>query len=150
MKKKVFLAGLAVLLLASCRQAEPIASLDFEQTMSANGYRVLDVTHQIAGDHINVILLGISGSETYQFEFYDFVSDAQAQFFFQNMRDDFEANRASPFTQSATSGRNSARFQLTAGGVYVQMLRRANTVIIVQVDEGRRDAVANLIGILDN
>ena len=114
MKKNILytiLFLMPVLLLTSCgEEREPISSYHFEQVMSDKGYTILDVTHQTDGNHLNLILLAVSSSETYQFEFYEFISDEEARFFHQNMRNSFEDNRANPFIQNSVSVRNLDRF----------------------------------------
>jgi len=153
MNKRIIFTILSIviiLILASCGNVEPISPNHFEQTMTNEGYTVIDVSHQVEGDHLELALLAISAAQTYQFELYVFVSDDEAAFFFQNVRNRLESDRENPHTQSAVSLQNLERYELTSGGNYAQLLRRANTALVVIVEESRRDSVRNIISVLEN
>ena len=146
--KKIFpvlITVVCLLFLSGC-DMERIEAEHFQSVMEANQYEVIDVTYQIDGNQIQLVLLGMC--ETYQFEFYEFVSDMQAHSFFQDVRETFESNRESVHTTRSSSGGNFERFQQTSSGVFAYLLRVENIVIVVEADAVYRDGIRDIMDLL--
>ena len=146
---KVLLLIIAFVLVACTGTREPIDVAEFQAIMTAENFEVIDATYQVSGDDdISLILLAMADSYQIQLTEFNNISEAQRSFnYFRNYADD--VLRSGSYSTRSSEGSNFSSFSLTTGGVYFNLLRIDNIVLLTEAPREYRNEIRNVIGMLN-
>ena len=125
--------------------AYPIDRDDFIAAKEAEGFEIMDVSHQV--DFANYVILAIPPSDDYQIEFYEFDTDEDAGLSFEATRQLLEEVSESSDNTNSVDFANYNRFTIISGDLFAHLHRIGNTMIFVDwTDLENRDEISDLLG----
>lgn len=145
----IFLCLLTAFSFGGCAKKEPITSQMFSDTMTQNGYTIVDIKEQYSDiEFITEAYLAVDESESYQIEFYVLTDNDRAENMFEGNKQEYEQNKGSSYTGNSYNVGNHSKYTLTADGMYVLISRIDNTMIFVKSAADYKDAVNDAVDVL--
>ena len=145
MKKISVLCLLIVLILAlpACAlNKTAITAQDFSDHAESSGFIVEDVTEQMEGLTV-VSLVAIDSTGSYQIEFHEMETQAQASGAFSNNSANFSQLGGGSYVSA--NGKNWASYAKTAGGSYSYVAYIETTLVYVQTTVDNKQSVIDFI-----
>ena len=144
--KMAMLLFIAFILVACSRESIDIA--EFQSTMTAANFEVIDATYQLDRSDVDLVLLAMA--ENYQIQLTEFSTTSAAErsfHYFMTYAED--VHKSGNYTQRSSDGSNFSSFSLTASGIYVNLLRIENIVLFTEAPSEYRDEIREAIGVFD-
>lgn len=148
MKKKTLLLLsilLMILTLTGCGKKDSITSQKFEQEATDFGYTVMDAKDQFSDyDYVNSALIALK-NDSYQIEFYELDTDAQASSMYSSNESTFDSMKGSQYKENSFSGKNYDTRTTTGNGQYMHMCRIDNTLLYMNIPEENKESAEKLL-----
>jgi hypothetical protein len=140
---KLLSLSILIFLVSSCSlNKTPITAQDFSSRLIEKEFKIVDINQQNEGRTINA-LVAFDPTEKYQFEFYEFETQAQANSVFTD--NSANIDRIGSGSSSSASGLNWAFHGKSAGGTYAYISYIDTTLIYVRADMEYRQKIRDII-----
>jgi uncharacterized lipoprotein YehR (DUF1307 family) len=130
--------------LMGCGEKTALTSDQFKSDMEGKGYEVQDATGQFeASTGVQKVYIALKNS--HQIEFYQMENDDQAAQAYEGNKATFESQKGSSATESDVNVKNSSKYTLKSDGRYKVISRIGNTFIYVDVEDGVKEDVDQVL-----
>lgn len=145
-KSKIFavfaVCMVLVLMLTGCKSKTAITTDVFKNTMSEQGFTILDSKDQYAEfDHILESYIAVDSTQSYQIEFLKISDEALAKEMYENNKAKYEEQHKSASLHTAVSVGNHSEFRMLADGEYILLTQIDATLLFVHTSADYKDAV---------
>lgn len=137
-------AIIAIILFVSAPKDSMTAS-EFKTYMESEGYMIQDAKNQFYGvDYIKNVYIAIPRNYEYQIEFYEVDEPEQAESFYNNNKNRFEADTNGSL-KTEVDGKNYSKYTLTNSDEYKVVSFIDNTAIYIDADKENKEAIENIL-----
>ncbi len=137
---------LLVCVLTGCGSKTPITTEAFEQTMTAAGFTVIDVTESTETNGLATrVIVAMNESDGYQIEFWELVDEETGEGVFYNNKSNLDEEHSSKTLSTTVTAGNYNYFAFTADGNFHLVARIANTMLYCEADKAYKDDIVDLV-----
>lgn len=133
-------------LLTGCMKKEAITSENYQTTMEAKNFTVVEATSQFSNyGYVKKALVALSSDSSYQIEFYELDNEENAKGFYDTNQKQFEENEGEMSYSRKTNIANYSKYVLVSDGYYKVVSRIDNTVVYLNVPEDKKTEVEGIL-----